>query len=72
MTIQTYTHEQTTASAEWTIVHNMGSPYVNIDVIVNYNGQLETILPQNVVSINDHQTNVFFSSAFSGIARVSK
>jgi hypothetical protein len=72
MAIQTYTHTQDTPSAEWTIIHEMGSKYVNIDVIVQYNGRLETILPQNIVSINEHQTNVFFSSPFSGIARVSK
>jgi hypothetical protein len=72
MSIHTYTHEQPTASAEWTIIHNMGSKYVNIDVVVNYQDRLETILPQNIVSISDNQTNVSFSSAFSGVARVSK
>jgi hypothetical protein len=72
MSIQTYTHTQSIPSAEWTILHNVGSKYINIDVVVDYNGQLETILPSNIVSISNNQTNVSFSSAFSGIARVSK
>lgn len=72
MSIHTYTHEQSTASSEWTIVHNMGSKYVNIDVVVEYQDRLETILPKNIVSISDNQTNVSFSSNFAGIARVSR
>jgi hypothetical protein len=72
MAVKTYTHEQTVPSTTWDVMHMMGSKYINIDVIVNYNGQLETILPKNIVNLTDDQTQVTFNTPFTGFARASK
>lgn len=69
---QSYTHNQPTTSNEWHILHNFGSKFVNIEVMVQYNGVLESITPQNITSINDNQINVYFSTPLMGLARVSK
>lgn len=72
MALQTYVHEQTVASTTWDVMHMLGSKYINIDVIVNYNGQLETILPKNIVNLTNDQTQVTFNTPFTGVARCSK
>jgi hypothetical protein len=72
MAIQSYIHEQTTPSSTWDVMHSLGSPFVNIDVMININGNLETILPQSIKSVTDNQIQVTFSSPYTGKARVSK
>ena len=72
MAIQSYIHEQTIASDTWDVMHTLGTKFVNIDVMINYNGQLETILPESIVSVNDNQIQVKFSSPYTGKARVTK
>ena len=67
-----YTHTQSSASDEWHVVHNIGSAFLNIDVVIDNNGIVENITPQNITSIDDNQINVFFSKPYVGIARVSK
>jgi hypothetical protein len=69
---QSYTHNQSSTSNEWNILHNFGSKFVNIEVMVQYNGVLESITPQNITSINDNQIKVYFSTPMMGLARVSK
>jgi hypothetical protein len=72
MAIQTYVHEQTIPSQTWDVMHSLGSKFVNIDVMIDYNGQLETILPKNIISLTDNQIQVTFNSPFTGKARVTK
>ena len=69
---QNHTHNQSTSSNEWHIIHDFGSKFVNIEVMVQYNGALQSITPQNITSINNNQVNVYFSTPFTGLARVSK
>jgi hypothetical protein len=69
---QSYTHNQPSTSNEWNVLHNFGSKFVNIEVMVQYNGVLESITPQNITSINDNQIKVYFSTPMMGLARVSK
>lgn len=54
----------------WVVTHNLGTPYVNIDVIVDNNGVLETILPKNITSQDDNTTVVTFSNPMTGFVRV--
>lgn len=67
-----YTHNQPTTSNQWSILHNLGTKFVNIEVMVQFNGVLESITPHNITSINNNQVNVYFSTPMSGLARVSK
>lgn len=69
---QSYIHNQINDSPEWHIRHNLGTKFVNIEVIVNYDGVLESIIPQNITCINNNQINVYFSRPFLGLVRVSK
>ena len=69
---ESYTHNQPVLSNEWYILHNFGSKFVNIEVMVQFNGVLESITPKNITSVNDNQVNVYFSTPLLGLARVSK
>ncbi len=72
MAVLSYIHEQTISSNTWDVMHNLGSKFVNIDVMVDYNGQLESILPKQIISLTDNQIQVTFNSPFTGKARVTK
>jgi hypothetical protein len=72
MAIKNYVHEQTVPSMTWDVTHMLGSKYINIDVMINYNGQLETILPKNIVNLTDDHTQVTFNTAFTGVVRAVK
>lgn len=65
----TYTHVQTVASKEWTIVHNLlRLPIVN--VYVNVDGVEQIILPKDVTVVDDTTCVVSFSVEFIGSAEV--
>lgn len=64
-----YTHEQTEASTEWTITHNLlRLPIVNVYVVID--GFVHSILPKEVTVVDLTTCVVSFSTAFSGIAEV--
>lgn len=65
-----YNHNQSSSSTAWTIIHNLNTPAVAIDVFVDVAGTLTKILPASVVADNDNQVTVTFSSAQFGRARV--
>lgn len=69
---QGYTHNQTNVSNEWHVLHNFGSKFVHVEVMVDYGGVLESFLPANITSVNDNQVNVYFNTPMSGIVRVSQ
>jgi len=63
----TFKHAQTAPSTSWVIQHNLG--YVpNVDVMVNYGGNLEKILPKTVIANDVNTITVEFSSAQTGMA----
>lgn len=69
MAAQTYQHNQSTPSALWEITHNLGV-YPIVDVYVNIDGNMEKILPKDIIRINDNVVNIEFSSPFAGVARI--
>lgn len=66
--INSFNHEQTVASAEWTINHKLGFkpvPSVNVD----YDGVRQAILPADIQHVDDNTIKIFFSQPFTGSAR---
>ncbi len=68
--IQTYTHVQETAATAWNINHNLRCLPV-VDVIVEIDGVLQTILPLSTVHADNMNTVITFSEARSGTARLA-
>lgn len=67
-----YTHEQTTASTTWTIVHNLGgngSGVPIIDVFINNNSKLEKVIARVTVD-TPNQATVSFTDPQTGRAIV--
>jgi hypothetical protein len=67
----TYIHQQPTPASEWLVNHNLGTKYVNVGVIVFFNNHYESILPKNVISVDESNLRVYFSRPFSGSVRVN-
>jgi hypothetical protein len=67
----TYIHKQTTPAAVWNVAHNLGKKFVNIDVVIDYQGYITTILPQSITLTDANNAVITFSSAHTGESRVS-
>jgi hypothetical protein len=68
--ISTFTHTQASASTTWTVNHNLGRK-PNVDVVIPHTGQAETVLPTQIKVTSDNQVVITFTSAQTGIARLS-
>jgi hypothetical protein len=64
-----HTHEQSTPSNTWTIVHGLNCK-PSIAVQINYNGQIQTIIPNSIAYTDDNTVVVGFTSPYSGTARL--
>ncbi len=64
-----YTHPQESASDVWTINHNLGREVI-VDVVVDFQGNKEKIIPKRIIVVNDNTLRVTFSRPFTGSARV--
>ena len=65
-----YDHVQTTASATWTITHNLNSAAVAIDVYIDNAGTKEKIIPVETKHVSNNTIEVTFSSIQTGNARI--
>lgn len=65
-----YKHEQTVAASTWVINHNLGV-YPAVDVYVDYNGEIQKILPLSVTYVDAMTCNVEFSAARAGTAIIA-
>lgn len=65
-----HNHTQTVSSSSWTITHGLNSSTVAVDVMIDDGGNLEKIIPANIVHTDDNNLTVTFSSAQTGRARV--
>lgn len=65
-----HTHTQEEASAEWTIVHNLGTLAPAVDVFININGTQSKIIPAAVEVTDNRTVTVRFTSPRSGFAAV--
>jgi hypothetical protein len=64
-------HSQTlTASDTWQIAHNLGRKYTLVDVMVDFNGTVQTVIPKAVEIVDENNLIVRFSSPQKGEAKV--
>lgn len=61
--ISAYTHVQSSASATWTVNHNLNTSTVNIMV---YDTTNRVVIPNNVEIVNDNTVAVYLASAAQG------
>jgi hypothetical protein len=64
-----FKHVQSSASATWTITHNLGKKPIN-DVVLNVNGAQTVINPTSVIHTDDNTLVITFSSAQTGEANL--
>ncbi len=65
-----YTHEQTVADVEWTIVHNLNTVAPSYHCYIDVNGVSTQIIPASAEVIDANTLKLTFSAARSGVARV--
>jgi hypothetical protein len=65
-----YEHKQDAPATTWTINHNLGKVYVNIDVVIAYQGFIQTVQPQSITLTDANTAVVTFSQPHAGVARV--
>ena len=66
-----YSFSQDTPSDTWTVNHNRNSEQVTIEVMINIGGNLEKILPYDIVAANTNTLVVTFTSPQTGKATVA-
>jgi hypothetical protein len=66
----TYEHTQDTASDTWVIQHKLNL-YPVIDVLVDYGGQRQKIIPSSVEYTSSMICTVTFTEPFTGVATVA-
>lgn len=64
------THKQTSASATWTITHNLKRT-PGVTVAINFGGKLQVVLPREIEIVSQDQVIVRFSNPQTGEARLS-
>jgi len=68
--LHTYNHTQASASATWTIVHNLGRK-PTCDILVDVSGSLQKILPAYFTYPDNNTMVVTFAATHTGVARLS-
>lgn len=68
--MQTYDHHQTSGSTSWVVNHSFGTDAIALDVFIDNGGDLEKILPLDIVASSSNTVTVTFSSAQTGWVRV--
>ena len=63
-----HTHTQSAAATTWTITHNMGFQYPNVDV---YDSNDKLVIPTEITATSSNVLTVTFDSPVSGIATLS-
>lgn len=67
--IDTYEHDQTTASSTWNVNHNLGERICHVMVV---NSNYEKVIPDDITfTDNNNLTIVFDSLTISGKAKIS-
>lgn len=65
-----YQHSQTSSSSSWVVTHNLNTPGIVIDVMVDNLGVLEKIIPLDITMTSDNVVTINFSTPFTGKARI--
>ena len=70
--VNVFTHEQTTASDTWVIVHNLGTVKAPIvDCWIDIAGDVVKIIPNMVEFVNVNSCTVHFTSVQTGTAVIA-
>lgn len=67
--IKYYDHSQVSPSMNWIINHNLGHPPV-VDVVIDFEGSRQKVMPLSVEHSTVNQTTVKFSAVQTGSARL--
>lgn len=65
-----YNHNQSVASATWTIMHGLGTKDVAVDAMIDVSGDLTKAIPLTQVTTDNNNVTITWSVAQSGRARV--
>ena len=65
---QKHIHTQSTAATTWTVTHNFGEQFVNVDV---YNASNQIVIPQSITATDGNTITVTFPTVTAGYAVVS-
>lgn len=65
-----YVHTQAVASDTWTISHPLNSSSLAIDILINYQGGVQTAIPKDIIFEDNSTITVKWTSARSGSARI--
>ena len=69
-TVQRYNHNQTSEASIWVITHNLNTPGIVIDIMVNQNGNLEKIIPLDITMNSANVDTITFTQSFTGVASI--
>jgi hypothetical protein len=65
-----YNHDQSVASAIWSISHNLNVSETVNDVLVNINGTTEKVMPLSIIHTDNNTLTISFVDPESGYARI--
>lgn len=69
-----YRHDQPSASDTWVVAHNLGGNGSTgvpiVDVFVNYDGELQKIIPSRIEIIDANNVEIGFTVPYDGYAVV--
>jgi hypothetical protein len=63
-----YTHEQTSSSDVWTIIHNLGTSF---PIITVYDDGNNVIIPQEITSLTTSSLSITFPLSIAGYASIA-
>jgi len=67
----TYTHEQLVAASVWTVNHNLGERYLNVEVIDSANQNVSPLTYPTISFLNSNTLTITFASPQTGYAAIS-
>lgn len=65
-----YNHTQSSPNSTWTVTHNLNTDAVAVDVFIDYLGNLEKILPLDIVVTDSNTLTITFTTSQTGKARI--
>ena len=67
--LQSYNHVQTTPALVWTVTHYLHN-FPIVDVMVDYEGSLQKIIPKAIKVLDENTCEIHFSTPRTGQARL--
>ena len=65
-----HNHHQEEAALKWTVYHNLGTRAPVVDIITEYEGVTQKIIPQAVKVVDKRTVEIYFSVPRAGIAAI--